>query len=890
MTAIPTGTVTFLFTDIEGSTKLAQEYPDAWEAARARHHAILQAAITEHGGFVFQIVGDSFCAAFGSAPEAVLAATESQRGLQAEGWAHKPVRVRMGLHTGVAEARAGNYIGYLTLARVQRVMSAAHGGQILVSAATAGLLQGQMPDGISLRNLGEQRLKGLLNPEHLWQVVVPGLPQDFPPLSSLDATPNNLPSQLTSFVGREHELAEVQRLIGNTALLTVTGSGGMGKTRLALQAACGLLERFPDGVWFVELASLNDPQLVSQAVAATLGLREEPGQPLLTTLTRYVREKCLLLILDNCEHLIEACARLADGILHAAPQARILCTSREALSIAGESMYLLPPLPSADANDSPAAGDAAPASVQLFAERATALRPDFMLTAANTRVVAQICRRLDGIPLAIELAAARIKLFTVEQIAAHLDDRFRLLTGGSRTALARQQTLRATMDWSYGLLSDSERMLFRRLSVFAGGWSFEAMEAVCDGEPLQREQLLDLLTRLVDKSLVITEGDTTSAMAAPAVRYRMLETIREYARDALIRLDESEEVRARHLNTFRRLSAQTEYNLERAGQLAWLNRLDSEIENLRAAFEWSLNRQLTEDALHLAADLSYYWLRRGYLSEGRDWLVRSLSGEVSAYPYAHARALSLLSRMERLLGLFADARSHLESALSLLQESEYPSDFARALARLGEISGDEGRYAEARSLFERSLVIQRRLDDKPALAHLFTVLGEIARAQGDYVRAGVYYADGLALATALGNDYRRAILLHNLGYVKARQGALQAAEADIRESVLLSVAVGDKWQIAHSLVALAGVAGRQGQAARSARLFGAGDALFAAIGSQPDFADRVEYERDLAVAQTLLDPAAFAAARAEGRALTMAQAVALALANPGMAMPHDSAL
>jgi len=509
MPGLPTGTVAFLFTDIEGSTKLAQAHPAEWEAARARHHAILREAIETHRGHVFQVVGDAFCAAFATTPDALAAAFDAQRVLQGAEWRDTPIKVRMGLHTGSAEAHDGDYVGYLTLAHVQSVMAAAYGGQTLVSNATAALIFGQLPQDVTLRDLGEHRLKGLLNPEHLWQVVAPDLVQDFPHLQSLAAIHHNLPIQVTSFVGRERELSELQRLLPTTRLLTLTGSGGTGKTRLSLQVAAEVLDSFNDGVWFIELAPLSDPALLPLTVASVLGVREEQGRPLLATVLEWLRPKELLLILDNCEHLINACAKFADVVIHASPATRIMASSREALGIAGEQAYPVPTLslpdalpagsgssPSVDSAEGIARSAAVPAtesrgpamtaehlrqyeSVRLFVERATAVQPHFTLTDGNAAAIAQICRRLDGIPLAIELAAARVKAMRVEQIAERLDDRFRLLTGGSRTALPRQQTLRSLVDWSHSLLSEPERVLLRRLSVFAGGWTPGAAEVVC---------------------------------------------------------------------------------------------------------------------------------------------------------------------------------------------------------------------------------------------------------------------------------------------------------------------------------------------------------------------------------------------------------------------------
>ncbi|MEP7200321.1 MAG: adenylate/guanylate cyclase domain-containing protein, partial [Chloroflexota bacterium] len=495
MSSLPTGTVTFLFTDIEGSTPLSQRYPDAFPAALAHHHAILNEAITTHHGQVFQIIGDAFCAAFHTASDTLNAALEAQRALQMEAEGRTTevarvdvsasvsgppsavrIRVRMGIHTGEAslgdmDARAGGYTGYLTLTRVQRVMSTAHGGQVLLSNASAELVRAKLPEGVNLRDMGEHHLKGIIGPEHLWQVVAPDLPPDFPPLQSLTTIPNNLPIQVTSFVGREKEITEVKRLLvgwsdrqsqdettnrpsdhpstplpsaalgtGRTSpatrLLTLTGTGGMGKTRLSLQVAADVLDMFKDGVWFIELAPLTDPALVPMTVASVLGVRGEQDRPLIATLMDWLRSKQLLFILDNCEHLVEACAEFADAVLRASRETRVLASSREALGIAGESAYRIPSLETPHPNDQiPLEALTQYAAVRLFVERATQALATFSLTQANAPAVVQICFRLDGIPLAIELAAARVKVLRVEQIAARLDDRFRLLTSGSRTAL-----------------------------------------------------------------------------------------------------------------------------------------------------------------------------------------------------------------------------------------------------------------------------------------------------------------------------------------------------------------------------------------------------------------------------------------------------------------------
>ncbi|MGE5264534.1 MAG: ATP-binding protein, partial [Acidobacteriota bacterium] len=577
MNALPSGTVTFLFTDIEGSTALAQQYPDAVPALLARHQTLVREAVERHQGHVFQIIGDAICAAFRTAPDALNAAVEAQRALLRETWSPAAIRVRMGIHTGIAQAGTvdvitGGYSGYSTLARVQRVMATAHAEQILLSNTTAELLRGELPAGIAMRDLGEHRLKGILNPERLWQVIAPDLPQDFAPLQTLNAIPNNLPIQLTSFVGREKEIVQLKHQLTTTRLLTLTGSGGTGKTRLSLQVAAEVLDTFKDGVWFVELAPVADPALLPQTVAFALGVPEQPGRAILDLLIDHVRAKQLLLILDNCEHLIDACAKLVDKLLRAAPDLKIVTSSREDLGIAGETVHRVPSLSVFEPGQAPTL-DAILHSecVRLFLERASAVQSSFQLTEKNAPSIAQICRRLDGIPLAVELAAARVKVFSPEQIASRLDNRFGLLTGGSRTALPRQQTLRALIDWSYDLLSEPEKTLLRRLAVFSSGWTFEAAEAVCAGEGIEQANVLDLLSHLVDKSLVVVEESD-----AEGARYRLLETIRQYARDKLLESGESVRVRDRHLAFYLEFAEHNEPNLFIPDEIEWLDRREPE--------------------------------------------------------------------------------------------------------------------------------------------------------------------------------------------------------------------------------------------------------------------------------------------------------------------------
>ncbi len=595
MASLPSGTVTFLFTDIEGSTRLLQQLGNRYADVLADYRRLLHDAVQDRGGLEVDNQGDAFFFAFSSARDAVAAAVTAQQAISTHAWPRGAlVRVRMGLHTGEALATETRYVG-IDVHRAARIGATGHGGQVLVSDTTHALVARDLPEIMSLRDLGEHRLKDLAHPHHLFQVVVADLPADFPPLKSLDTLPNNLPRQLTSFIGRERETAEIKRQFTTTYLLTLTGTGGSGKTRLGLQVAADVIDEFPDGVWWVDLAALADPPLVPQTVASTLSLREQPGRPLIETLLEHLQPRTLLLVLDNCEHLLFACAQLVDALLRGCPHFKTLVTSREGLGIAGETLYPVPSLSTPDPQRVPPPEQLAHyEAVQLFTERAMAIQPTFRVTQRNAEAVAQVCRRLDGIPLAVELAAARVKVLPVDQIASRLDDQFRLLTGGSRMALPRHQTLRAAMDWSHNLLSDPERTMLRRLSVFAGGWTLEAAEAVCMGEGVEATDPLDLMTRLVDKSLVIAEARDGQG------RYRLLETVRQYSRDRLLESGEAEVVRKRHRDFFLALGESAETHRGGPNQVMWLDRLEAEHDNLRAALEWSLGGGDAEAALRLA--------------------------------------------------------------------------------------------------------------------------------------------------------------------------------------------------------------------------------------------------------------------------------------------------
>jgi len=793
--------LTFLFTDIEGSTRLWEQYPEAMQTALARHDELVRQAIEAHGGQVFKTMGDAFCAAFQQPTDGLNAALVMQRALQQERWASigGALRVRVALHSDKAEARDNDYFGP-AVNRVARMLAAAHGGQILLSASVEAKTRSTLPLSAMTRNLGEHRLKDLTQPESIFQLITSDLPSDFPPLRSLEAFVHNLPAQLTSFVGREKEIAEVKRLLTTTHLLTLTGVGGTGKTRLALHVAADLLDTFANGAWLVELAPVSDPTLLERALASTLGIREDANRPLLTVLVEYLRPKQLLLVLDNCEHVIQESARLAESLLRACPQLKVLATSREALGVPGETPFHVPSLSLPDVRQLPLNGDLAQAltqyeAVRLFVERATSTQSRFQLTAQNARAIAEICHRLDGIPLALELAAARVRAMPIEQLSMRLSDRFRLLTGGSRTALPRQQTLQALIDWSHDLLPEPEKILLRRLSVFAGGWTLEAAEYVADFPPLAAVEVLDLVTHLVDKSLVVLE----ESLDGP--RYRLLETIRQYARDKLLLASEGETTRDRHLEFFTHYAERAAPELWRFDQVQWLDRLEIEHDNLRAALEWSL---AAEDLPHLAqgqrlaSNLGNFWLVRGYWSEGREWFRALLERPEPQPTRERAWALAMAGFMASAQNARPEAEQLHTESLALSRALGDQRTEAYALWGWADsIFNTHGR-AEREAVYRQSLALFRQLDEKPGQ---ILALGRLAGLSADRDRAAsrAFYEENMALCRAIGHRLGLAGTLNALAFVERDQGNLHAARGFLEEARDIFRAARDKSGLAGSL-------------------------------------------------------------------------------------------
>lgn len=727
-------------------------------------------------------------------------------------------------------------------------------------------------------------------------------------LKHFTASPTNLPLQMNRFIGRERELAAVRELLLTSRLLTLAGVGGSGKTRLALQVATDLLDDFEHGVWWVELAALSDPLLVPQAVAAALGIPERADRTLAEALANVLRPRQLLLVLDNCEHLLAACAELIAALLRACPQLRVLATSREALTISGETVWLVLPLRVPDTYQlPPVEGLLAYEAVELFIERARSVRPAFALTPENAAAVVQVCRRLDGIPLAIELAAARIRVLSVEQIVARLDDAYRLLTGGSRSALPRQQTLRAAMDWSYDLLSAHEQACFRRLAVFAGSFSLEAAEAVCAGASGEAYDVLEVLSSLIDKSLVLVEQRSAEA------RYRLLEPIRQYGQDRLQERAEAAQVRRAHRDWYAGLAERAEAEMAGAQQKRAFDRLEAEHENLRAAIGWSLEQHEAEAAAQIGVAIRLFWLLRGYMSEGRSWLGRALAGfsarnAVRAKAlnaaailaslqddYTPARALAeeslelsralaerqqtgyalyILGRLARIAGSYAAAVTFLEESLALFRELHQRDSIALVLSDLGLTVLYLGEYERAAALCEQSLTLARELGDPRSIASWLANLGTVLLARGDDTRAQELCEESLTIRRALGYKGGCAHTLTILGHIAMAQGAPERAAACYAESLSLRRETGEQEGIAAALEGLAAVSATQGQPVAAARLYGFAEALRTPLGAPLPPIDQPSYQRSVAALRAQLGEPTFRSAWAAGRALTLEEALA----------------
>ena len=832
MRDFPSGTVTFLFTDVEGSTRRWEQDSPATLTAIERHFALLDDAIVSHNGVRFKSIGDAVQAAFATALDAVLAAAVAQQALVKEDWgALGPIAVRMALHTGAAIPRDGDYLAP-ALNRLARLLAAGAGGQILVTEVTRQLVRDHLPASMQLLDLGKHQLRDLRDTEHVFQLIAPDLPRDFPPLKSVARQSHNLPLELTPFIGREGLVAAVRSRLERPAvrLLTLTGPGGVGKTRLALRTAADLVDAYADGVSFVALASVTTSTLVAAAIAEALGVREAPGEPIEETLIAYLRPKQLLLVLDNFEHLLDAAALVAE-LLAQCPRVQILVTSRGPLHISGEFEFPIPTLklPAADGGlrlDDARASEA----VRLFIDRARAVQGHFQLTEENAATVVAICRRLDGLPLAIELAASRIRLLPPNAILARLDSRLSLLTGGERDRPERQQTLRATIAWSHDLLDPAEQVFFRRLAVFVGGWTFEAAEAVVPGNGLDPMlPVLDGLAALHDASLIRREELVTEDESV-APRFSMLQTIQEFATEQLAASGELAVMKDKHASLFLDFAAKAEPHLTGAAGVTWLDRLDADHGNLRSALGWLGSQGSAERVLRLAAALWRFWWIRGHLTEGRKQLEAALAVASTVRTPERAAALDGAGVLAETQGSYGEAEAHHREALALSQGLDDTVGVARALGNLGVVALGRGESDLASTHLEQSLALARESGDRILVATALNDLGNVAYGRDDFDRAEALYKESLVLRRQTGSVIEIARSLNNLGSVAFNRGDFDRASHFYQESLALYRDARDTWGAAGALINLGTANHRQGDIPRGTAMLEESLSLFSQVG------------------------------------------------------------
>jgi predicted ATPase/class 3 adenylate cyclase len=915
MSDLPTGTVTFLFTDIEGSTELWEKSPRGMQIALTRHDAILWEVIEEHGGSVFKTVGDAFCAVFPTALGALESALEAQRTLFSEAWGDEigALRARMALHTGTTHERDGDYFGP-PVNRVARLLSAGHGGQVLLSSSTQELVRDHLPPQTHLRDLGERRLKDLSRPERIFQLTAPDLPSEFPPLRTLETHTNNLPLQATPLIGREREVEAVCGLLRSpeTRLLTLVGPGGTGKTRVGLQVAAELVDDFEDGVFFAPIAAITDPALVAPTLARILGL-SEGAQPPEELLEGYLRDRKTLLLLDNLEQVPES-APVVDGLLSSAANLKILATSRTPLGLYGEYEFPVPPLSLPDPDSLPLLENLTEyEAIRLFVERARAVRPDFSLTEENGPAVVEICERLDGLPLAIELAAARIKLLPPQVLLDRLGNRLKLLTGGARNLPERQRTLRNAIEWSYGLLDEGEKLLFGRLGVFSGGATLEAIEAVCDARGDLPIDAFDGASSLLDKSLLRQEEG-----AGGEPRFVMLETIHEFANVKLEESGEAEVVRRIHAEYFLALAEEAEPELRGPKQGTWLERLDPEHDNVRAALFWTIEQGEAELGLLLAGALRPFWYARGHFDEGKRWLTETLAQGERASALARVKALEGLSWLADVQGDLLKAEAAAEEGLRLSATAEIKSSLPASLQLiLGDVAEQRGDYERAKVLFEESRKIYVEAGDRRGVAEAIGGLGNLYYDRGDYERAKELYEEGLALSRELGGaqpystflislgyelllqgDYEQATALNeeaaallrehglrgglehaldNLGWAALLRGDYERADALHKDSLMLCRELGNELVASESLEGLACIAGARGETERAARLFGVAEALRESVGYRQVPRELAIREPYLTAARASTEKTVWEEAWGEERRMKFEEAVSYAL-------------
>lgn len=799
----PNGSVTFLFTDIEGSTKLSQEFPGTLPAALEVHNKILRDAIETNNGFVFKNTGDGFCAAFEDAFAAVKAAVDAQSGLANEKWSDAVIKARMGIDSGNAEWNGKNYIGYKSLSRAEKVMSTAYGEQIIISGDSYELVKKNFESSdkkifnkagneITFTDLGERRLKDENNTVKLFQIATSGLKEDFPLLKTLDARPNNLPVQLTSFIGKEKEVKIIKKLIAENRLVTLFGPGGTGKTRLSLQVAYGLIDHFTNGVWLIELAPISDPDLIAQTIANSLKINDQSDQNTIETLNNYLKDKELLLIIDNCEHLVTACAAFTEKLLQNSKNLKIIATSREAFRSKGEHTYYVTSLSHPELNEVVSLNELSQfEAVKLFISRALEVNPGFSINNENAPALAQICYQLGGIPFAIELAAARTKVLPVEKICEKLVDRFKLLTGGRRTDLPGHQTLKAMIDWSYDLLSEKEKILLQRISVFSGGWTLEAAEKICEDDEIEDLEILDLNSHLLDKSLI------SAKESSGEIRFFMLESIKEYARE---KLGEKNEVFKRHFDFFKELSVYETFRSKGVTQLQWIKLIDNEIDNLRAAIKWA-TLNYPDEACNIISSSGEYYKIKGYYLEGHQNCIKLINSSLPITDKSKVKLFYTAGLMTESLGNETDAESYGKEGLTIARKYNNKLEIVMCLNLLGVSTNKNlARREEAMKYFQEALTLAREIDAKGEIGSILLNMSPILNNKENQVMNNK--KEALKIFKELGDTRNVSLILASIGVYEFKQENLESALVYTEESLDIANLIGDKFLISVNLVNL----------------------------------------------------------------------------------------